>query len=106
MASREAATARRPPARAAVAPSTARNNSDVSDTATIRARAGDSAATASGNAASAAKLAADVSAAYTGRALIVEEMPSSSRACEPSASCAINWLATCWASTGSIPRAT
>ena len=95
-----------PPARAAVAPSTARNNNDVTETVPTSTGAGDSAATASGSAAPAAKLAAEANAACTGRALIVAEMPSSSRACAPNASCAISWLATCWASAGSSPRVT
>ena len=45
---------------------------------------------ASGIAAPTAKLAAEVNAAWIGFALSVFEMPSSSRACAPSASCAMS----------------
>ena len=60
--------------------------------------AGTAATASSGSAAPTAKLAADVIAAWIGRALSVSEMPSSSRACAPSASCAISCSATCFAS--------
>ena len=46
----------------------------------------------------------EVSAACTGRAAMVCESSSSSRACAPSASCPINCRATCCASAGSRPR--
>ena len=52
--------------------------------------AGDSSTTSSGIAAPDAKVAAEVSAACIGRATVISEMPSSSRACAPSASLAIS----------------
>ena len=52
------------------------------------------------------KLAAEVKAAWIGRARRVSEIPSSSRACAPNASRAISWSATCFASEESSPRAT
>ena len=58
----------------------------------------------SGIAAPIAKVPADANAACTGRALSVSEIPSSSRACAPNASCFINWSATWLASIGSSPR--
>jgi hypothetical protein len=51
-----------------------------------------------------AKVDAEVSAAWTGRAVVASEMPSSSRACAPSASFAISWSATWRASSGLTPR--
>jgi hypothetical protein len=45
----------------------------------------------SGSAAPTAKVDAEVSAAWTGRAVVTSEMPSSSRACAPSASFAISY---------------
>ena len=52
---------------------------------------GTSNTTASGNAAHAAKLSADTSAACKGFAIVISEIPSSSRACAPSASCAMSF---------------
>ena len=60
----------------------------------------------SGMLAPAAKVAAEVSAACTGRATVISEMPSSSRACAPSASLAISCTATLRARSGSTPRFT
>jgi len=88
---RTAATAMRaPPARAAIAPRIARNTSDSAQTSAITRSGGANAVTTSGSAAPAAKLAAEASAAWIGRGFSVSEMPSSSRACAPSASCAIS----------------
>ena len=53
-----------------------------------------------------AGLAAEVSAAWMGRALSVSEIPSSSRACAPRASWSMSCSATFFASSGSSPRAT
>lgn len=58
----------------------------------------------SGMAAPTEKLAADVKLLEIGRALSVSEIPSSSRACAPSASWAISCSATFVASAGSTPR--
>jgi hypothetical protein len=68
-----------PPARAATAPNKARKKNAVADIHGIRLCAGANVVTASGSAAPTAKLAADASAAWTGRALWSSEMPSSSR---------------------------
>ena len=87
-------------------PSTARNNSELPETTHISADAGTSTTTISGKAAPTENVAADAIAAWTGRAVSISEMPSSSRACAPSASCAINCEATCEASSGSSPRPT
>ena len=54
---------RAPPTRAASPPSSARNASEVAETAGIRAGAATMATTSNGNAAPAAKLAAEVNAA-------------------------------------------
>src|SRR5450631_3007337 len=95
-----------PPARAASPPRMARNTSEVPETRGIRPAAGAMAVTRRGMAAPMAKLPADANAAWIGRARRVSEIPSSSRACAPIASWAINCSATCFASEGSSPRAT
>ena len=69
-----------PPTRAAMAPSRARKTSEVAGTQAMSVAGGASAVTPSGSAAPTVKLAAEASAACTGRALMVSEMPSSSRA--------------------------
>ncbi len=56
--------------------------------------AGAMAATPKGRAAPMEKLPADAMAASSGRALVPGVRPSSSRACEPKASCAMSWSAT------------
>lgn len=94
-----------PPARAATAPSTARNTIDVPDTHGITDARGAAAFTASGSAAPSAKLPAEARAACSGLALNASEMPSSSRACAPSASWRISCAATCAARSGSSPCA-
>ena len=55
---------------------------------------GTSNTTASGNAAPTAKLIADANAACKGFAIVISEIPSSSRACAPRASCAMSFSAT------------
>src|SRR5260221_3765355 len=95
-----------PPARAASAPSTARKSSDDAATMTIRCVSDAAIATASGRAPPMAELAADASAAWSGRAWRAVVMPSSSRAWAPSASCAMSCSATCFASAGSRARPT
>ena len=95
-----------PPARAASAPKSARESSEVPATKIIRLAAGAAALTMRGMAAPRAKQLADASAAWVGRALSVSDMPSSSRACAAMASWAMSWLATCAASAGSRPRPT
>jgi len=83
-----------PPARAATAPSNASTANDVALIHAAKPGPGTASATARGTAAPAAKLAAEASAACSGRAARAWQMPSSSRACAPSASCAISCLAT------------
>src|ERR1019366_3864775 len=95
-----------PPACAANPPRSARNSSEVPDTKGINPASGDMAVTKRGRTAPMAKLPADAHAAWIGRARRVSEMPSSSRACAPSASWAISCSATCFASEGSSPRST
>ena len=77
-----------PPAFAASTPSNARNANEVALIHAIRFGPAARAVTPNGRAAPTAKLAAEESAAWIGHALSVSEMPSSSRACAPSAS----WL--------------
>ena len=92
-----------PPARAATLPRTARKTNDESATSTISRCTGANHAIPNGNAAPTKKDPADDKAACIGRALPSTEMPISSRACAPSASCFINCSATCCASRGSTP---
>src|SRR6185503_7379914 len=68
-----------PPVRAARAPSATRNTIDVVPTAGTTCGGGTASEARRGNAAPAAKLAADVRAAWTGLALTVSDIPSSSR---------------------------
>ena len=80
-----------PPVRAATAPSSARKTSDAELTLQLDRRLRhEQVDDQSGNAPPAAKLAADASAACTGRAALISEMPSSSRACAASASFAVS----------------
>ncbi|MNN59162.1 hypothetical protein D3C81_1742590 [compost metagenome] len=95
-----------PPARAAREPSRVRNTSELAETAHMSADTGTRRTINSGKAAPTEKVAADATAAWTGRAAKVSEMPSSSRPCAPSASCAVNWVATLDASSASSPRPT
>src|SRR5450830_867854 len=83
-----------PPVLAATPPRTARAARVASTKRTIRLRSGVSNATANGNAAPTEKLAADAHAACKGRAVDKSEIPNSSRACAPMASCFISCCAT------------
>ena len=70
------------------------------------ARAGATTVRMSGAAAPSEKVSAEVSAACTGREAVISEMPSSSRACVPSASFAVICMATVRARPASSPRRT
>ena len=95
-----------PPARPAREPNSARNKSELPETVHMSADTGAKRTIRRGRAAPTAKVPAEANAAWTGRAVRVSDMPSSSRACAPSASCAINWVATWEASSASSPRPT
>ena len=71
---------------------------DAADTMGTRALADDTTTINRGMAAPAENVTADVSAACTGRAVVMSEIPSSSRACAVKASFAISCWATCRAS--------
>ena len=70
-----------PPALAPIAPRRARNPKDAADTMGTSAFAGDTTTMIKGMAAPTANVAAEVNAACTGRAVVISEIPSSSRAC-------------------------
>ena len=70
-----------PPVFAPIAPSRARKPRDAADTMGTSAPAGDTTTMSKGMAAPTENVTADVSAACTGRALVIFEIPSSSRAC-------------------------
>jgi hypothetical protein len=70
------------------------------------ALAGDTTTMSKGMAAPTENVAADVNAACTGRAVVISEIPSSSRAWAVKASFAINCWAICRARSGSTPRLT
>ena len=91
---------------APMAPSSARKAREATDTAIVRLPSGNRNTINSGMAAPTEKVAAEVRAAWIGRAWVNSEMPSSSRAWAPSASCAVNCVATWSASSGVRPRAT
>jgi hypothetical protein len=74
-----------PPVLAPRNPKTARKISDPAETIRIRRLDGDASTSASGAAAPAENVAAEVSAAWIGLAAVISDMPSSSRACAPSA---------------------
>ena len=93
-----------PRAFAPTAPNSARNRSDASETATTRKGAGVMNTISKGSAAPIANVAAEVNAAWTGRAVVISEMPSSSRAWAPRASLAINCCVICRARPASTPR--
>ena len=95
-----------PPARAPIAPRKARKARDAADTMATSAPAGDTKTMSRGMAAPTENDAADVSAACTGRAVVISEIPSSSRAWALRASFAINCWATCRATASSTPRLT
>ena len=69
-----------PPAFAPIAPRRARKPKDAADTMGTSAPAGDTTTMSKGMAAPTANVAAEVSAACTGRAVVISEIPSSSRA--------------------------
>jgi cytochrome b561 len=69
-----------PPALAPTAPRSARKPKDVADTIGTIAPMGDTTTISKGNAAPTENVKADVNAAWTGRAVVISEIPSSSRA--------------------------
>src|SRR3569832_28883 len=79
-----------PPVQAPMAPKRARKSNDASGTVRTSILAGVTTAMSSGIAAPAEHVAAEVIAACTGRAVVIWEMPNSSRACAPRASFAIS----------------
>ena len=79
-----------PPVLAPRNPSKARNRSDPVETMGISRFDGESRTSARGAAAPTENVAADVSAAWIGLAVVISEIPSSSRACAPNASLAIS----------------
>jgi hypothetical protein len=76
-------------------PKDARKPRDAADTTGTSVLADDTAAMNRDIAAPTENDTADVNAASTGRAVVISEMPSSSRACAPKASFAISCWATC-----------
>ena len=87
-----------PPARAPMAPSRARKPSDAPATIGSSAFVGDTTTMSNGMAAPIENIAAEVSAACTGRAAVTSDIPSSSRAWAVRASFAMSCWATCRAS--------
>jgi len=69
-----------PPARAPIAPRSARKPKEAADTSGTIALIGDMTTISNGNAAPTENVKADVNAACTGRAVVISEIPSSSRA--------------------------
>ena len=65
-----------PPIWAPIAPRNARKINEAAETAGISQAAGDRAAVDSGRAAPTAKVAAEVNAAWIGRAAVISDMPS------------------------------
>jgi hypothetical protein len=95
-----------PPALAPIAQRSARKINEPRATIGSKSAGGETRTSISGAAAPTEKVAADASAACTGRAVLISEIPSSSRAWAPSASFAISWRATWCANPTSRPRAT
>ncbi len=95
-----------PPALAAIRPKSARKESELPARPHMSAEAGSKRTISSGRSAPAAKVPAEAIAACTGLAAKVSDIPSSSRACAVSASCAINLAATVDANVSSRPRLT
>ena len=94
-----------PPVFAPITPNIVRNNNDAADTSTIiRGPNGDSQTVSSGNDAPAEKVVAEVIAAYTGRAVVMWVMLSSTRACALIAFFAVSCAATSSAVALSSPR--
>ena len=79
-----------PPAFAPIAPKRERNPKDAAETIGTSALAGDTTTMSNGMAAPTENITADVSAACTGRAVVISEIPSSSRAWAVKASFAIS----------------
>ncbi|MNS08433.1 hypothetical protein D3C72_398940 [compost metagenome] len=94
-----------PPALAPRAPSRAKPINADPATHSARPVMGAIAATTRGRAAPAEKVTAEVIAAWMGRAAVISDMPSSSRAWAPRASWAIICFATVVARSGVTPRA-
>ena len=92
-----------PPALAPTAPRRARKPKDAADTMGTSAAAGETTTMSKGIAAPTENVAADVRAACTGRAVVISEIPSSSRAWAVKASFAISCWATWRASAWSTP---
>src|ERR1700674_2320133 len=84
-----------PPVLAPIAPRRARKPNDAADTRGTSAPGGDTTTMSKGRPAPTENDAADVSAAWTGRAAVVSEIPNSSRAWALAASFAISCWATC-----------
>ncbi len=93
-----------PPVMAETAPRAASAASESAPTVGIACAKGVIAMAASGTAAPTEKVAAEASAASTGRVATVWEMPISSRACASSALWLMSCTATSPASAGSSPR--
>lgn len=93
-----------PPAMAPIAPSSARNKSEAPASIGTSRAIGTRNTISKGNAAPQVNVAAYVRAAWIGRAVVISNMPSSSRAWVASASLAINWRATESAVSRSRPR--
>src|SRR5512143_4030211 len=74
-----------PPARAAREPNSARNRSELPETAHMSADSGTNRTIKRGRTAPTEKVTADANAACTGRAVDVADIPSSSRPCAPRA---------------------
>ena len=91
-----------PPVRAARRPNNARKRSELPARPHISSEAGSKGTIRSGSAAPTANVPAEANAACTGFATCVSDMPSSSRACAPIASCCINWVATLDARASSL----
>ena len=83
-----------PPTFAPTPPKRARNTREAALTPALSSWAGIRRTISKGRAAPTANVAAEVNAAWIGRAVVISDMPSSSRACTPSASFAISWSAT------------
>jgi hypothetical protein len=93
-----------PPTFAPIASSKARNDNEVDATIGATISEGVTATIASGKAAPAVNVAADVIAACNGLDVVSDVMASSSCACAWSASLAINWVAT-WSAVSNVrPR--
>lgn len=86
-----------PPAFAPIAPRSARKPNDAAETMGTSAPAGDTTTMSKGMAAPTENITADVNAACTGRAVVISEIPSSSRAWAVKASFAISCF-------GNLPR--